>query len=483
MAKKIKNPPLSANLFKAAQSQGSYTLAASIADLIDNSISALATEIHIDIPIHIALRELVITISDNGCGMSGDELVQAMRPASKNPNSVRDKKDLGRFGWGLKSASLAQAERFEVITQNNNSRSFAAWDLEDCQNFEMEFEENTEIMPARDYDQDASWTEVRWMRCARFTEMYVLNQRELSDKVSAAVQDLELIFHRYLEGESGLDPITITINGRNLLPHDPFLRMKSTMLTDPTPVAFRGGTFSYQAFALPTLNSMTEDEHARLSGDEGLVKRQGFYVYRNKRLIISGTWFNIEAYRPLNQLIRIKLDIPNSMDEIWRITVDKADAQLPQDLKRYLKDIVKSLRPHSSKKLTPRLFKRQGNNENFWKLTRKGGVQTLEINQNVEIFNKEIFSREEVLAIANLLQASLPIDLISRENSENFAQINPERYGAKSIYTDTLELLASMPIKWTEEAFIREALRYKLMLGDEEFLTSLAREKYKELGK
>ena len=479
--RKITNIPLSENLFKAAQSQGAYTLAAALADLVDNSISAGATNIAIEMPVNLPCEEIVVVISDDGHGMSCEELIEAMRPASKNPSFNRSNKDLGRFGWGLKSASLSQAERLEVLTQKDGKKTFASWDLADCSDFKMELDENTDIPSLIDHCDLESWTEIRWRKCARLTEGYILKQRELADKLYSAVQDLELIFHRYLEGEVGLERITISVNGRCLKPLDPFLRNKSTVLTDPTPLFFRGGEFSYQAYALPRLNSMSEEEYNRLAGDEGLVKRQGFYVYRNKRLIISGTWFNIEPYRPLNQLIRIKLDIPNSMDDIWRITVDKAGAQLPQDLKRYLKDIVKSLRHHSTKKLTNRVFKRKTSTESFWRLTRKSGMQALEINKDAEIFSKAHFTRAEVLSLATLLQASLPIDLILQNNSEAFVQVEPERQSTKLIYQETLELLASIPVDWNEESFVRESLRYKLMPGDEEMLSSLARKKFMEL--
>lgn len=481
MIKKITNPPLSENLFKAAQSQGAYTLAAALADLIDNSISAAANEIFIEVPISQSPDELTVVISDNGQGMTRDELIEAMRPASRNPSSLRDENDLGRFGWGLKSASLSQAERLEVLTQKNGERSFASWDLADCHNFEMELDDRSKQDPVFSYSNQSSWTEVYWKKCTRLTEGAALNQRELTDKVYAAIQDLELIFHRYLEGENNLNTVVITINGRQLKPLDPFLRSKSTVLTDPTPITFRGGIFSYQAFALPRLNVMSDEEFNRLSGDEGLVKRQGFYVYRNKRLIISGTWFNIEPFRPLNQLIRIKLDIPNSMDDIWRITVDKSDAQLPQDLKRYLKDIVRSLRQHSTKKLTPRVFKRKTNDDSFWRLTRKAGIKMLEINTAAEIFNKDVYTREEVLALTNLLQASIPIDLIISNNSDTFTQVEPERQSTRTIYEQTLNLLTSVKAQWTEEALINAAMRYMLMPGDEDMIEALAREKYLEI--
>jgi len=480
--RKISNPPVSENLFKSAQSQGGYTLAAALADLIDNSISAGAEKIVIQIPVEKGPHELTVTIWDDGEGMEPMSLVDAMRPASKNPSAARDKSDLGRFGWGLKSASLSQAERLEVLTQKNSRRSFAAWDLADCKNFEMEFEEDTSQEPFTSLEGAASWTEVTWKSCSRLSEGYSLNQTQCADKVKDAVRDLELIFHRYLAGDDGLETVTILVNGRALKPNDPFLVGKSSVLTERTKLPFRGDNIFYQAYALPSLSSMTDDEYNRLSGSEGLIKRQGFYVYRNKRLIISGTWFNVESFKPLNQLVRIQLDIPNSMDEIWQITVDKSGAQLPQDLRTYLKDIVRSLRGHSVRKLTHRSPRRQGSEDQLWRLSKKAGMKTFEINHHAQVFQRELFSQDEVLAILKILEASLPVGLIAQTKADSISQVAPERGASEVIYSKYLELLLPTKDRWTEQELCSAMLRYVLIPGDEELIRSLVRKRVMEIG-
>ena len=422
-----------------------------------------------------------MTIWDDGEGMEPHALIEAMRPASKNPSADRDKSDLGRFGWGLKSASLSQAERLEVLTQKNARRSFAAWDLADCQNFEMEFEEGTCEQPTIKSDDYASWTEVVWKKCFRLTEGYSLNQAQSGDKVKEAVQDLELIFHRYLAGEDGIKTVSILVNGRPLKPNDPFLSDKSSVLTERTKLPFRGDSIFYQAYALPSLNSMSGEEYSRLSGAEGLIKRQGFYVYRNKRLIISGTWFNVEPFKPLNQLVRIQLDIPNSMDEIWQITVDKSGAQLPQDLRVYLRDIVRSLRGHSVRKLTHPSPRRQGNPDQLWRLSRKAGMKTFEINPDAQLFQRDSFSKDEVRAILKVLQASLPVGLIAQTDADSVSQVMPERGASAALYSQYLELLVPTKDHWTEQELCSVMLRYALMPGDEELVKRLTHEKVMEI--
>lgn len=94
-------------LMATARSFGNYDLAAALADLIDNSIKAEAEKIYIEfVPED---DDVIVRIRDDGTGMSREELIAAMRPASTHPEEIRTKFDLGRFGWGMKSASLSQA--------------------------------------------------------------------------------------------------------------------------------------------------------------------------------------------------------------------------------------------------------------------------------------------------------------------------------------------------------------------------------------
>ncbi|HPE41420.1 MAG TPA: ATP-binding protein, partial [Bacteroidales bacterium] len=109
-----------------------YSIEAAIADIIDNSISADSKNIWINYD--WKGENTIIIIKDDGCGMNHDELVQAMRPGSKHPADERSKKDLGRFGLGLKTASFSQTRKFSVISKKKNeSTVFWAWDLDHVQ--------------------------------------------------------------------------------------------------------------------------------------------------------------------------------------------------------------------------------------------------------------------------------------------------------------------------------------------------------------
>ena len=106
-----------------------YNIETAVADIIDNSISANAKNVWINFDWKGA--ETWLSIKDDGTGMDNEELIQAMRPGSKNPLADRNSKDLGRFGLGLKTASFSQARKLTVLSKKTDCSSvYWTWDLD-----------------------------------------------------------------------------------------------------------------------------------------------------------------------------------------------------------------------------------------------------------------------------------------------------------------------------------------------------------------
>lgn len=343
------NPPDASALMTSARSFGNYDLSSALADLLDNSIKARATQVDI----HCVRRdgEAEVRILDDGYGMSASELGRAMRPASTNPSAERAPDDLGRFGWGMKSASLSQCRRLTVVSRHNGELCGAVWDLDDIADWKMgilEADEISALADARLAERDG--TEIIWSRCDRLSEHGAVEGRGFNDMVAHAKSRLATVFHRYLAGEEGLRKLVIRFNGDVLKPSDPFLRHHEATQRLPRETLQLGGQpIDVQAFVLPHYSRLASADHERLGGEEGFVRNQGFYVYRQHRLIMHGTWFRLVRHGELSQLVRIAVNIPNSLDEMWKITLDKADAQLPSGLRARLKDIVDGLRGKSGK--------------------------------------------------------------------------------------------------------------------------------------
>lgn len=112
MAVKIKNTPSPDVLMNSMRSIG-YNFRTALADIIDNSISAKAKNIYISSPIND--EKVFITILDDGEGMDDSKLFNAMKYGSNK--EYYDTNDLGRFGLGLKSASLSQCRILTVASK------------------------------------------------------------------------------------------------------------------------------------------------------------------------------------------------------------------------------------------------------------------------------------------------------------------------------------------------------------------------------
>ena len=109
-----------------------YTMSSALADIVDNSLTADATEI--SIRVRSDPDNAAIGIIDNGVGMSRSELLEAMRPGSRSPTEARNADDLGRFGLGLKTASFSQCRRLTVVTRRDDAvpghaGSWTLWSL------------------------------------------------------------------------------------------------------------------------------------------------------------------------------------------------------------------------------------------------------------------------------------------------------------------------------------------------------------------
>lgn len=333
----------------SARSFGNYDLAGALADLIDNSITANAKTIWIRCLYNAGDPSVVI--ADDGDGMSLEELHAAMRPASKNPSLERSPDDLGRFGWGMKSASFSQCRKLTVLSRQGGMANGAEWDLDEIDEWSMKTFSNDEVAKVASPDlPHKHGTEIRWTKCDRLSENGTITSAFFNDLIAHAVDQLSLVFHRFLEGKAGQRKLSIILNGQPLIPFDPFHSShNATIVHELETLPVNDGLVRIRPYTLPHFSKLKEGEHERLGGEEGFLRNQGFYVYRNDRLIIHGTWFRLAKYGELSQLIRVSVDIPNSMDDMWKITVDKSDAQLPAVLRNRLAQIVRGLKKKSAK--------------------------------------------------------------------------------------------------------------------------------------
>lgn len=423
----IANPPDAGALMRTARSFGSYDLASSLADLIDNSIHAGANRV--SILCDFAEGKPVVRIRDDGAGMDSDALCRAMRPASSDPTDERDKDDLGRFGWGLKSASFSQCSLLSVLSATTGQAIHGAvWDLTDIHGWRMGILSEVEAqgLASKDFNGE-SGTEVVWQRCDRLSEEGRISAAEFNQILAAAEQRLALVFHKYLSGDAPARRISISLNGQDIESFDPMCRdHPATQQEHTESVDLPGGRIVIRPYVLPHFGKMTLTQQRKLGGDEGFVRNQGFYVYRNGRLLISGTWFNLARHGDLSQLMRIEIEIPNTLDGLWKITVDKSAAQLPPSLRTRLKALVQGYRLRSVKTITARGGRLDTPGiTSVWNRRRKSGEVNFSINRRhplvSALYSGQVDS-STINAALSLIEQNMPtksvIDVNASVNDE-----------------------------------------------------------------
>ncbi len=340
---KKKTQPRAASLIESMRDLG-YSLETALADIIDNSIAASAKSVDIHFE---AAGEPSICIVDDGHGMSEDELFEAMRLGCFSPIEQRSSNDLGRFGLGLKTASFSQCRQLTVVSKKNGIISGARWDLDEVvreDEWLLQILDDEEIESTGWFDRlDGSGTIVIWEKLDRLTDQTSgANLKDhLYESLDVARKHLALVFHRFLQGEKPFHKIALRINEGPVEPFDPFnSRHPATQHLTEEVHKIEGHKVRIQAFILPHHKKCARTEYEHHAGEGGYLRNQGFYVYRNGRLIIHKTWFRIVKQSQLTQLARVRVDMPSGLDHLWKIDVRKASAQPPFAVREKLKQIV-----------------------------------------------------------------------------------------------------------------------------------------------
>ena len=345
MSRQEQLPP-EAQLMESMRSIG-YSLDTAVADILDNSIAAGAK--NITISFEAGANEFV-SILDDGAGMAGEDLRTAMRFAGKPPSFNRSRRDLGRFGLGLKTASLSQAKRLTVATKTGGKIIAAVWDVdlvEETQSWSLEWLDEQEILllPEITSLQTAfQGTLVLWQKLDVLLASQTDGTKALTNAMARTAEHLSLVFHRYLDGTPN-DRLSITVNGLRLAAIDPFFtRNLGTQQKPATNIVIDNSPVTVTPYILPHLSQLSREERKE---SEFLKSRfrdtQGFYIYREKRLISYGSWFRIVGKTELAKLARVRVDTTNELDHAWKLGVTKSKLEPPIELRRALEHLVPNI--------------------------------------------------------------------------------------------------------------------------------------------
>lgn len=325
-----------------------YNFDTAIADVVDNSIAADATKV--DILVNMAPNGvLTVYVADNGIGMNEDGLKNAMKYGSK----VRpDLASLGKFGLGLKTASTAFCRCLSVVSRSADDKTArkAQWDLDyvaKVNAWKLKYPEvskdELEILDAT--AKGGTGTLVVWEKVDRLLKTYS-NRGTAQNALKKKIQDLEfhlsMVYQRFLDkNDSRAANVEITLNGTSVKPWDPFVvsEKESEMLAeDEIEVDLPNGTnpsFSMHAYMIPRgddFSTQKAKEEARVSND-----MQGFYVYRENRLIHYGDWLGMFSKEPHLSLLRVEFSFDHLLDSAFNVDIKKSRILPAEEILDYIK--------------------------------------------------------------------------------------------------------------------------------------------------
>lgn len=458
--------PKASNMVEALRDIG-YSLESAIADIIDNSISAKATRIDIRFGWDDS-NEPWLAILDNGTGMDESELIEAMRPGGRDPLTGRDKDDLGRFGLGLKTASFSQCRKVTVVSQKQGNLTARQWDLDLVRKknaWVLRNPQSDEIfsLPCMDLMAERG-TLVLWQKLDRLD---LGNDQDrfhqvLNDRIASISDHVSLVFHRFISGEPGKPKITIALNSSPLEAFDPFnAKSQATTHLAEEPIEIEGATVLFKPYILPHHSKVTAQEYERLGGKEGYLRGQGFYIYRNRRLIIHGTWFRMARQDEMTKLARVQVDIPNTLDHLWTIDVRKSRAQPPEAVKKRLRGILERIRDGSKRPYVHRgTMAVQNHFEPVWNrlhLNERVSYQPNSHHPLVSEFRSDLpeAMRKRFDGLLSALGASLPFAMLFND----MASRPKETDGCRETDENLVKLAALLFGEYSDPSYVAEVMR------------------------
>lgn len=438
--------PGAAAMIESLRAYG-YSLNTAIADLIDNSISAAAKNIWIHL--HWIGEDSWISIVDDGDGMGEDVLKNAMRPGSNNPLEERSETDLGRFGLGLKTASFSQCRSLTVASKITGANAcLRRWDLDYVgKHNEWRLLKDARQGSAEKFSQlhtldhgSVVLLENLDRLCHQQSAKDESQRRKFFSRIDSLSQHISMVFHRFIEGRDGLK---IYINGdddnHKLKPWDPFLSSKDA--TSPQPEEkkdFHDGVVKIKGYILPHKDKLGTEDHGVAAGPGGWNEQQGFYVYRNKRLLVAGSWLGLGGRRhgwtkeEHYKLARIKVDIPNSMDSAWQIDVKKSAAVPPPLVAEWLETYASHVRKEAREVFSHRgQYGRRAQETDLvrlWKTGTRSGAQVYKIDRKSELIKGILQQagklKPDIEAMLRLLEETVPVQQIWLDMAEHSERSN-----------------------------------------------------------
>jgi DNA mismatch repair enzyme (predicted ATPase) len=340
MERNITLPPDPARVMEGLRDTG-YNFNTAAADIIDNSIAAKATKVDISINLDVA-QNITVLFADNGCGMNEEELLNAMKYGSKErPNAA----SLGKFGLGLKTASTAFCRSLSVISRgDDNIMRKVQWDLDhivEIGDWELLMPDVTEdeCSILEDTCGDGTGTLVVWDKIDRLLQNSKTPARKSLKRIEEQLRfHISLVYQRFLDKSYEKAPnVEISLNGVQIKPWDPFCSAEpnATILgRNQIEIDSADDSVQGELFIKSVLLPRKEEFSSAAAAERALIQNsmQGFYIYRENRLIHYGDWMGMFINEPHGTLLRVELSFDHRLDKAFSIDIKKSRILLNEDI-------------------------------------------------------------------------------------------------------------------------------------------------------
>lgn len=340
MSTMIPLPPDPARVMEGLRDTG-YNFNTAAADIIDNSIAAKATKVDISINLDPA-QNITVLFADNGCGMNQEELLNAMKYGSRERKNAAS---LGKFGLGLKTASTAFCRSLSVVSRgNDNVIRKVQWDLDhivEVGDWELLLPDVSEDDRAvlEDTCGDGTGTLVVWDKIDRLLQNSRTPARNSLRRIEEQLRfHISIVYQRFLDKKDRRAPdVEITLNGRTVDPWDPFCSSEpnaSVLGQNQIEIESTDESVQGKLFIKSVLIPRKEEFSSVAAADLAKIQNsmQGFYIYRENRLIHYGDWMGMFMNEPHETLLRVELSFDHNLDKAFSIDIKKSRILLNEDI-------------------------------------------------------------------------------------------------------------------------------------------------------
>lgn len=373
-----------------------YAFHEAIADLVDNSVDALATSIWIK-----ADKEEIL-IADNGNGMAEKELETAITPWKAGKKTAKERRGKrGKFGIGLKSASYSLGTILDIHTKQEGS-AFEHISLDQdkvakISNVEHIFETSnspTSLFKSFCKDNHGTVLQIRNVNKRKVTPQAIESLRNLLGLIYFSLietGDMEIIVNN--ERVKGVDPLARGLKKNKPKNRYVLFDKRTIEVESPTGAA----TFKIQGAYIGRGFYWTDEDKATYKyflkrnpteddkAQKGLVKLdgQGVYTLRNGRLITMGGWLNIGVSANTlihhNGPVRVLLEFDELGDEFVGLDSAKTQLKIEDHVKDKLVDYISECLNQGEK-----LFRAEGHDIDsaLWKRKASEKVHSLNLRKD-----------------------------------------------------------------------------------------------------